>query len=130
MVCIRFLKGKKGIGVFFKFDYDTFFMDFVCSCVQYSILVLNYFFCRVSIKESSVAKLGSVCRRVYRIFSHAYFHHRALFDEYEVSFNRPCSAAFPWPVLCHIHQAVLSYSLLELCSVCTPLGFENKKNKK
>ena len=38
----------------------------------------------VSIKETSVAKLGSVCRRVYRIFSHAYFHHRALFDEYEV----------------------------------------------
>ena len=29
-----------------------------------------------SLQESSVAKLGSVCRRVYRIFSHAYFHHR------------------------------------------------------
>ncbi|KAK7464545.1 hypothetical protein BaRGS_00007963 [Batillaria attramentaria] len=43
----------------------------------------KYFPSRVSIKESSVAKLGSVCRRVYRIFSHAYFHHRALFDEYE-----------------------------------------------
>ena len=39
---------------------------------------------RISIKESSVAKLGSVCRRVYRIFSHAYFHHRNLFDEFEV----------------------------------------------
>ena len=36
----------------------------------------KYFPSRVSIKESSVAKLGSVCRRVYRIFSHAYFHHR------------------------------------------------------
>lgn len=40
--------------------------------------------CRVSIKESSVAKLGSVCRRIYRIFSHAYFHHRQIFDKYEV----------------------------------------------
>jgi len=39
---------------------------------------------RVSIKESSVAKLGSVCRRIYRIFSHAYFHHRQIFDKYEV----------------------------------------------
>lgn len=39
----------------------------------------------VSIKESSVAKLGSVCRRIYRIFSHAYFHHRQIFDKYEVS---------------------------------------------
>ncbi|KAG6449567.1 hypothetical protein O3G_MSEX006139 [Manduca sexta] len=43
----------------------------------------KYFPSRVSIKESSVAKLGSVCRRVYRIFSHAYFHHRAIFDAFE-----------------------------------------------
>lgn len=44
----------------------------------------KYFPSRVSIKESSVAKLGSVCRRVYRIFSHAYFHHRQIFDDFEV----------------------------------------------
>jgi Mob1/phocein family len=24
-----------------------------------------------------------VCRRVYRIFSHAYFHHRLIFNEFE-----------------------------------------------
>lgn len=38
---------------------------------------------RISIKESSVAKLGSVCRRVYRIFSHAFFHHRKIFCAFE-----------------------------------------------
>ena len=43
----------------------------------------KYFPSRVTIKESSVAKLGSVCRRVYRIFSHAFFHHRPIFDEFE-----------------------------------------------
>lgn len=43
----------------------------------------KYFPSRVSIKDSSVAKLGSVCRRVYRIFSHAYYHHRHIFDEFE-----------------------------------------------
>ncbi|RWS30262.1 MOB-like protein phocein [Leptotrombidium deliense] len=43
----------------------------------------KYFPSRVTIKESSVAKLGSVCRRVYRIFSHAYFHHRTIFDDFE-----------------------------------------------
>jgi len=43
----------------------------------------KYFPSRVSIKESSVAKLGSVCRRVYRIFSHAYFHHRKIFEDFE-----------------------------------------------
>lgn len=52
------------------------------------LIILHKYFvciCRVSIKESSVAKLGSVCRRIYRIFSHAYFHHRQIFDKYEVS---------------------------------------------
>uniref|UniRef100_A0A8C7WW03 MOB family member 4, phocein n=1 Tax=Oryzias sinensis TaxID=183150 RepID=A0A8C7WW03_9TELE len=47
----------------------------------------KYFPSRVSIKESSVAKLGSVCRRIYRIFSHAYFHHRQIFDKYEFKIN-------------------------------------------
>jgi hypothetical protein len=27
--------------------------------------------------------LGSVCRRIYRIFSHAYFHHRHIYDQFE-----------------------------------------------
>lgn len=48
----------------------------------------RYFPSRVTIKESSIAKIGSICRRVYRIFSHAYFHHRALFDLYEVRARR------------------------------------------
>ncbi|XP_053208851.1 MOB-like protein phocein [Panonychus citri] len=43
----------------------------------------KYFPSRVTMKESSVSKLGSVCRRVYRIFGHAYFHHRSVFDEFE-----------------------------------------------
>ena len=64
-----------------------------CSAIDYTRHTLDgaacllnstkYFHSRVTIKESSVAKLGSVCRRVYRIFSHAYFHHRSIFDDYE-----------------------------------------------
>lgn len=64
-----------------------------CSAIDYtrhtldgaaSLLNTNkYFPSRVSIKESSVNKLGSVCRRVYRIFSHAFFHHRQIFDDFE-----------------------------------------------
>lgn len=42
-----------------------------------------FFFIRISIKETSIAKLGSVCRRIYRIFSHAYYHHRPIYDEFE-----------------------------------------------
>ncbi|KAJ1372770.1 MOB member 4, phocein [Parelaphostrongylus tenuis] len=57
-----------------------------CSAIDYtrhtldgaaSLLNSNkYFPSRINIKESSLSKLGSVCRRVYRIFSRAYFHHR------------------------------------------------------
>lgn len=64
-----------------------------CSAIDYtrhtldgaSSLINNnkYFPSRVTIKDSSVAKLGSVCRRIYRIFSHAYYHHFQVFDEFE-----------------------------------------------
>uniref|UniRef100_A0A2K5Q4Q3 Uncharacterized protein n=1 Tax=Cebus imitator TaxID=2715852 RepID=A0A2K5Q4Q3_CEBIM len=55
-----------------------------CPAIDYTRHILDgvvnkYFPIRVSIKESSVAKLGSI----YRIFSHAYFHHWQIFDEYE-----------------------------------------------
>uniref|UniRef100_A0A915CTE4 MADF domain-containing protein n=1 Tax=Ditylenchus dipsaci TaxID=166011 RepID=A0A915CTE4_9BILA len=64
-----------------------------CSAIDYTRHTLDgaacllnsnrYFSSRISIKESSIAKIGSVCRRVYRIFSHAYFHHRTVFDAFE-----------------------------------------------
>ena len=46
-------------------------MDYTRHTLDGAACLLNsnkYFPSRVSIKESSVAKLGSVCRRVYRIF--------------------------------------------------------------
>jgi len=60
-------------------DYTRHTLDGAASLLNSN----KYFPSRVSIKESSVAKLGSVCRRVYRIFSHAYFHHRRIFDDFE-----------------------------------------------
>jgi hypothetical protein len=65
-----------------------------CSAIDYTRHTLDgaacllnsnrYFPSRVNIKESSVQKLGSVCRRIYRIFSHAYFHHRTIYDQFEL----------------------------------------------
>jgi len=43
----------------------------------------RYFPSRVNLKESSVSKLPSTCRRVYRIFSHAFFHHKPIYDDFE-----------------------------------------------
>ncbi|RZC35410.1 Mob1 phocein domain containing protein [Asbolus verrucosus] len=73
--------------------------------------VWKYEHLRVSIKESSVAKLGSVCRRVYRIFSHAYFHHRSIFDEFE---NETC--------LCkRFTQFVTKYNLMSKDNLIVPI---------
>ncbi|KAI6235627.1 hypothetical protein M3Y95_00071800 [Aphelenchoides besseyi] len=64
-----------------------------CPAIEYTMHTLDgasallnsnrYFPSRVSLKDTSLTKIGSVCRRVYRIFSHAYFEHRKLFDEFE-----------------------------------------------
>jgi hypothetical protein len=64
-----------------------------CSALDYTLHTLHgassllnsnkHFPSRVSIKENSAQKLSSVARRIYRIFSHAYFHHRQLFDDFE-----------------------------------------------
>lgn len=64
-----------------------------CSAIDYTRHTLDgaacllnsnrYFPSRVNIKDSSVQKLASVCRRIYRIFSHAYFHHRPIYDNFE-----------------------------------------------
>uniref|UniRef100_A0A914Y9Y7 MOB-like protein phocein n=1 Tax=Panagrolaimus superbus TaxID=310955 RepID=A0A914Y9Y7_9BILA len=61
-------------------------IDYTRHTLDSAATLLNsyrYFPSRVRIKESSIAKIGSICRRVYRIFSHAYFHHRKLFDTFE-----------------------------------------------
>lgn len=77
------------------------------------IFVLN-FIDRVSIKESSVTKLGSVCRRVYRIFSHAYFHHRRIFDEFEAE-----------TYLCHrFTHFVTKYNLMSKENLIVPINEE------
>ncbi|XP_068143813.1 MOB kinase activator-like 4 [Drosophila tropicalis] len=72
----------------------------------------KYFPSRVSIKDSSVTKLGSVCRRVYRIFSHAYFHHRRIFDEFEAE-----------TFLCHrFTHFVTKYSLMSKENLIVPIN--------
>ena len=39
---------------------------------------------RVNVQKSSVKHLPSTARRIYRILAHAYFHHRDIFDTFEV----------------------------------------------
>uniref|UniRef100_A0A8C6Z7J8 MOB-like protein phocein n=1 Tax=Nothoprocta perdicaria TaxID=30464 RepID=A0A8C6Z7J8_NOTPE len=88
---------------------------FVKSC---NFMGQHYRLSKVSIKESSVAKLGSVCRRIYRIFSHAYFHHRQIFDEYE-------NETF----LCHrFTKFVMKYNLMSKDNLIVPILEEEVQN--
>lgn len=50
---------------------------------QKQLTLSRYFPSRVNIKDSQLEKLPSLCRRVYRVFIHAYFSHRKMYQEYE-----------------------------------------------
>jgi len=71
---------------------------------------------RISIKDTSIAKLGSVCRRIYRIFSHAYYHHRTIYDEFEERTH-----------LCHRFTAfALRYGLIPKDNLIVPINGINQ----
>ncbi|XP_028405431.1 MOB-like protein phocein [Dendronephthya gigantea] len=87
-------------------DYTRHTLDGAASLLNSN----KYFPSRVTIKESSISKLGSVCRRIYRIFSHAYYHHRRIYDEFEAETN-----------LCRRFTAyVLKYELMAQESLIVP----------
>ncbi|KAI7823622.1 Mob1/phocein, partial [Gamsiella multidivaricata] len=46
---------------------------------------IKFFPSRICVPEGSVKNFQSIARRLYRIFAHAYFHHRDIFDAFEVS---------------------------------------------
>lgn len=48
--------------------------------IYYWILLLR----RISIPEPSLKHFQSIARRLYRIFAHAYFHHREIYQSFEV----------------------------------------------
>lgn len=61
-------------------------IDYIIHTLDGTAALLNSDKCfpsRVSIPESSLKYFQSITRRLYRIFSHAFFHHRELFDQIE-----------------------------------------------
>ncbi len=59
-------------------------IDYIIHTLDGTAALLNsdkYFPSRVSIPESSLKYFQSIARRLYRVFSHAYFHHKDLFDQ-------------------------------------------------
>eukprot|EP01083_Nonionella_stella_P022172 61315_1 len=68
-----------------------------CNAIQYCVHTLDLFTEKMNNKEYNVCSnnynkipekkakkdIGDLCRRVYRIFAHAFYHHQTLFDHYE-----------------------------------------------
>eukprot|EP01111_Echinosteliopsis_oligospora_P018472 TRINITY_DN8499_c0_g1_i1.p1 TRINITY_DN8499_c0_g1~~TRINITY_DN8499_c0_g1_i1.p1 ORF type:complete len:212 (-),score=40.70 TRINITY_DN8499_c0_g1_i1:34-669(-) len=61
-------------------------IDYITHTLDGTSALLNndkFFPSRVSVPDPSLKFFQSIARRLYRIFSHAYFHHRDLFDRVE-----------------------------------------------
>ncbi|KAI9280273.1 Mob1/phocein [Umbelopsis sp. AD052] len=61
-------------------------IDYIVHTLDGATMLLNnskYFPSRISIPEPSLKHLQAIARRLYRIFAHAYFHHREAFEFFE-----------------------------------------------
>jgi len=62
-------------------DYMYHTLDGACALLNSN----KYFPSRISISPGSTNNFTSICRRLYRLFSHTYNHHRDVFDNFENS---------------------------------------------
>ncbi|KAJ3292229.1 hypothetical protein HK104_005448 [Borealophlyctis nickersoniae] len=65
-------------------------IDYAVHTLDNAIALLNsqkYFPSRVSVPETSLKHFQNVARRLYRIFAHAWYHHREIFTEFETVFE-------------------------------------------
>ncbi|KAI8338989.1 preimplantation protein [Chlamydoabsidia padenii] len=61
-------------------------IDYIIHTLDGATILLNnakYFPSRISIPEPSLKHFQSIARRLYRIFAHAYFHHREIYEVFE-----------------------------------------------
>ncbi|KAL1928872.1 hypothetical protein VTP01DRAFT_2658 [Rhizomucor pusillus] len=61
-------------------------IDYIIHTLDGASMLLNnskYFPSRISIPEPSLKHFQSIARRLYRIFAHAYFHHREIYQSFE-----------------------------------------------
>uniref|UniRef100_A0A2I3GLY6 Uncharacterized protein n=1 Tax=Nomascus leucogenys TaxID=61853 RepID=A0A2I3GLY6_NOMLE len=119
----QFCLELSGLDVKLPSEYhpDTSSEQWICLCcpardyTRHTFDGAPHFPGKVSIKESLVAKLGLACHKIYIIFSHAYFHHWQIFDEYE-------NETF----LCH--RFTVKYNLMSKDNLSVPILEEEAQN--
>ncbi|KAK3805490.1 MAG: Mob1/phocein [Benniella sp.] len=63
-------------------------IDYLTHTLDWASAMLNnvkFFPSRICVPEGAIKNFQSIARRSYRIFAHAYFHHRDIFDAFEAS---------------------------------------------
>ncbi|KAI6654284.1 MOB-like protein phocein [Oopsacas minuta] len=88
-------------------DYILHTLDGSCSILNNTKLFPS----RVTVKSGSMQRLESTARRLYRIFGHAYYRHREVFDKYE-SQTKMCL---------RFTKFALKYDLLTMDSLTIPV---------
>eukprot|EP00744_Colponema_vietnamica_P012777 GILI01017926.1.p1 GENE.GILI01017926.1~~GILI01017926.1.p1 ORF type:complete len:242 (+),score=63.71 GILI01017926.1:192-917(+) len=71
-----------------KTTQDCCAIDYMLHTIDNATALLNntkYFPSRLNVPQASIKHFQSIVRRLYRIFAHAYFHHRSIFDSFEAS---------------------------------------------
>lgn len=61
-------------------------IDYIVHTLDGATSLLNsakYFPSRISVPNGSIKHFLSISRRVYRIFAHTWYHHKAIFDDFE-----------------------------------------------
>ncbi|KAJ8663639.1 hypothetical protein O0I10_000887 [Lichtheimia ornata] len=61
-------------------------IDYIIHTLDGAAMLLNnskYFPSRISIPQPSLKHFQSIARRLYRVFAHAYFHHREIYQTFE-----------------------------------------------
>ena len=69
-----------------KTPKECFAIDYMRHTLDFVVIQLNdpkKYPSRTSIKDTSIQKLGNICRRVYRLFAHAYYQHKKVYEEFE-----------------------------------------------
>ncbi|EGC29024.1 hypothetical protein DICPUDRAFT_159452 [Dictyostelium purpureum] len=65
-------------------------IDYIIHTLDSTSAILNsdkHFPKRIEIPATSIKHFQSICRRLYRIFAHAFYHHRELYNDFESKTN-------------------------------------------
>ena len=96
-----------------KTPKECFAIDYMRHTLDFVAIQLNdpkKYPTRTTIKEGSIQKLGNICRRIYRLFAHAYYQHKKVYEEFE-SRTKLCQRFTLFCIGELVYKPVISYQI-------------------